>query len=99
VAGASARYERHRRGHFDVSATWITVLKNDKRAIFGAAAPAQRAADYFHSLQPKETEEKARPASASRRRRGLAPHALGHHDISEQPRILRPAVSAMKKPA
>jgi antirestriction protein ArdC len=27
------------------------VLKNDKRAIFTAAAHAQRAADYLHGLQ------------------------------------------------
>jgi antirestriction protein ArdC len=27
-------------------------LKDDKRAIFAAAAHAQRAADYLHSLQP-----------------------------------------------
>jgi antirestriction protein ArdC len=32
-------------------------LKNDKRAIFSAAAHAQRAADYLHGLQPQKTEE------------------------------------------
>lgn len=31
--------------------SWLTVLKNDKRAIFRAAAHAQRAADYLHKLQ------------------------------------------------
>lgn len=30
---------------------WLQVLKADKRAIFSAAAHAQRAADYLHSLQ------------------------------------------------
>jgi antirestriction protein ArdC len=35
----------------------ITVLKNDKRAIFSAAAHAQRAADYLHSLQPQQIAE------------------------------------------
>lgn len=30
---------------------WVRVLKADKRAIFTAAAHAQRAADYLHSLQ------------------------------------------------
>jgi antirestriction protein ArdC len=29
-------------------ATWLEVLKNDNRAIFEAAAKAQRAADYLH---------------------------------------------------
>lgn len=33
---------------------WLEVLKADKRAIFSAAAHAQRAADFLHSLQPKE---------------------------------------------
>jgi len=32
-------------------------LKNDKRAIFGAAAHAQRAADYLHSVQSQEIEK------------------------------------------
>jgi antirestriction protein ArdC len=32
------------------------VLKADKRAIFSAAAHAQRAADFLHALQPKEQE-------------------------------------------
>lgn len=39
----------------DVSAyvgTWLKVLKDDKRAIFAAAAHAQRAAEYLHGLQP-----------------------------------------------
>lgn len=42
--------------------SWLKVLKNDKRAIFSAAAYAQKAADFLHGLQPKaesetETEE------------------------------------------
>ncbi len=31
---------------------WLKVLKDDKRAIFTAAAHAQRAMDYLHTLQP-----------------------------------------------
>ena len=30
---------------------WLEVLSEDKRAIFSAAAHAQRAVDYLHSLQ------------------------------------------------
>ena len=37
---------------------WLKVLKEDKRAIFSAAAHAQRAADYLHSLQPQPDEVK-----------------------------------------
>jgi antirestriction protein ArdC len=32
---------------------WLNVLREDKRAIFSAAAHAQRAADFLHSLQPQ----------------------------------------------
>jgi antirestriction protein ArdC len=34
-------------------ATWLTVLKNDKRAIFSAAAHAQKAVDFLHGLIAK----------------------------------------------
>jgi antirestriction protein ArdC len=33
---------------------WLKVLKNDKRAIFQAAAHAQRAVDFLHALQPAD---------------------------------------------
>jgi antirestriction protein ArdC len=33
----------------------LTVLKNDKRAIFTAASHAQRAADFLNGLQAPET--------------------------------------------
>ena len=37
---------------------WLTVLRNDKRAIFTAAAHAERAAAFLHGLQPgQETAE------------------------------------------
>ena len=38
---------------------WLTVLQNDNRAIFRAAAHAQRAADHLHGLQPSLKEEAA----------------------------------------
>lgn len=31
---------------------WLKVLRNDRRAIFSAAAKAQQAADYLEGLQP-----------------------------------------------
>jgi antirestriction protein ArdC len=37
--------------HASYIANWLEVLKNDKRAMFTAAAHAQRAADYLHGLQ------------------------------------------------
>jgi antirestriction protein ArdC len=41
-----------REDHASYLAHWIAVLKEDKRAIFAAAAHAQRAVDYLHGLQP-----------------------------------------------
>lgn len=43
-----------REDHAAYIGSWLKVLKNDKRAIFSAAAHAQRAADYLHSLQISE---------------------------------------------
>jgi antirestriction protein ArdC len=36
---------------------WLKVLKDDKRAIFSAAAHAQKAAEFLHSLQPSPAPE------------------------------------------
>ena len=46
--------------HASYLSNWIEVLRADKRAIFTAAAQAQRAADYLHSLQPKGDPGSAR---------------------------------------
>jgi len=35
---------------------WLKVLKDDKRAVFTAAAHAQRAVDFLHGLQPNVTK-------------------------------------------
>jgi antirestriction protein ArdC len=39
--------------------SWLSVLSNDKRAIFAAAAHAQRAVAYLHGLQPQAETVKA----------------------------------------
>ena len=41
--------------HAAYIASWLTVLKNDKRAIFQAAAHAQRAVDFLHGRQANRT--------------------------------------------
>ena len=41
-----------RTDHAAYLACWLEVLKGDKRAIFSAAAHAQRAVDYLQALQP-----------------------------------------------
>jgi len=40
--------------HAAYISSWLKVLKEDKRAIFSAAAHAQRAVDFLHSLQAQE---------------------------------------------
>ena len=45
--------------HASYIANWLTVLKNDKRAIFTAAAHAERACGFLHGLQPDAIMEKA----------------------------------------
>jgi antirestriction protein ArdC len=44
-----------REDHAAYLASWLKVLKEDKRAIFSAAAHAQRAPEFLHSLQPFPT--------------------------------------------
>jgi antirestriction protein ArdC len=39
--------------HASYLKSWLSVLANDKRAIFQAAAHAQRAVSFLHSLQPR----------------------------------------------
>ncbi|RZN16254.1 MULTISPECIES: zincin-like metallopeptidase domain-containing protein [unclassified Bradyrhizobium] len=38
--------------------SWVSVLSNNRRAIFSAAAHAQRAVAYLHSLQPQSNGER-----------------------------------------
>jgi antirestriction protein ArdC len=49
--------------HAAYIASWLKVLKNDKRAIFRAAALAQKAVDYLHGLQPPTSDSTATVAS------------------------------------
>lgn len=42
--------------------SWLKVLKHDKRAIFQAAAHAQRAVTYLHGLQPAQLTEEQEAA-------------------------------------
>ena len=45
-----------RADHANYLASWLAVLKEDKRAIFRAAAHAERAATFLHRLQPDYVE-------------------------------------------
>jgi antirestriction protein ArdC len=46
-----------REDHVAYIENWLKVLKSDKRAIFTAAAHAQRACDLLHGLQPQPAPE------------------------------------------
>lgn len=41
-----------REDHADYIGHWLTVLENDKRAVFTAASLASKAVGYLHELQP-----------------------------------------------
>lgn len=45
-----------REDHADYIGHWLKVLTNDKKAVFTAAAHAQKAVDFLHGLQPKADE-------------------------------------------
>jgi len=47
-----------REDHAAYIQSWLKVLKEDKRAIFSAAAHAQRAADYLHGFQQQQRHAK-----------------------------------------
>lgn len=46
-----------REDHAAYIGNWLKVLKQDKRAIFSAAAHAQRAVEFLHNLQPAPAPE------------------------------------------
>ena len=53
-----------REEHASYIESWLTALRDDKRAIFHAAAHAQRAADLLHKLQPGTVPESELPIAA-----------------------------------
>jgi antirestriction protein ArdC len=56
-----------RADHASYIESWLKVLKNDKRAIFTAAAHAERAAAFLHGLQPERiaaNDDEEREAAA-----------------------------------
>ena len=57
-----------REDHAAYIASWLQVLRNDKRFVFSAAGHAQRAVDYLHRLQLRDgmsanAQEPARAAA------------------------------------
>ncbi len=54
-----------REDHAAYIASWLTVLKLDKRFVFSAASHAQRAADYLHGLQSRGDHEAEQERAAA----------------------------------
>jgi antirestriction protein ArdC len=54
-----------REDHASYIASWLKVLRNDKRAIFQASAHAQRAADFLQRLQPEPDRRDGTVAEAA----------------------------------
>jgi len=52
-----------REDHAAYMASWLKVLRDDKRLIFSAASHAQRATDYLHGLQRREAKPEERAAA------------------------------------
>ena len=50
--------------HASYLASWLKVLKEDKRAIFSAASLASKAVEYLHSLQPDHQTEQTEAKEA-----------------------------------
>lgn len=50
--------------HAAYIASWLKVLKGDKRAIFSAAPHAQRAADFLAAMQPRQEQPQQEHAAA-----------------------------------
>ena len=73
-----------RQDHADYLGHWLTVLKEDKRAIFSAAAHAQRAADCLNGLQQARVSAAACRAGASR------PCSIFRLGLRPSPRAARP---------
>jgi antirestriction protein ArdC len=48
-----------REDHAAYIASWLKVLKDDKRLVFSAASHAQRAVEYLHSLQSRQAADNA----------------------------------------
>ena len=62
VCGDLGLASEPRPDHAAYIASWLKVLKHDKRAIFTAASKAQQAADWMHKCQPVAAEEERRAA-------------------------------------
>lgn len=65
--------------HASYLASWLEILKNEKRFIFAAAAHAQRAVIYLHDLQPQAAQvEEAAEAVVQGQGKACAGSSVAH---------------------
>jgi antirestriction protein ArdC len=64
-ARTSESPSKPREDHASYVGHWLSILREDKRAIFAAAAHAQRAVDYLHALQSERASATAQAAITS----------------------------------
>ena len=58
MLGASLKIEHHpRENHMEYIASWLKILKSDKKAFFKAAAKAQEATSFLYKFQDIESEK------------------------------------------
>ncbi|OHV80303.1 ArdC family protein [Ensifer sp. LCM 4579] len=57
--------DKPREDHAAYISSWLKVLKNEKRAVFQAAAHAERAVTFLHSLQPDASSGADAPRAAA----------------------------------
>ena len=77
--------------HAAYIASWLKVLKNDKRAIFTAASHAQKAADFLHAMQPQASNAQPRICGRPHRADWGRGHALALASCSSgRPFLARP---------
>ncbi|PJR12796.1 ArdC family protein [Sinorhizobium meliloti] len=57
--------DKPREDHAAYISSWLKVLKNEKRAVFQAAAHAERAVAFLHGLQPGASSKAGAPLAAA----------------------------------
>ncbi len=65
-------------------ANWLEVLKNDKRAIFSAAAHAQRAAEFLHECQNNPAPKLKNTAESQAKAGEISAHLEAKEDFKER---------------
>jgi hypothetical protein len=69
--------------HASYIASWLSVLKNEKRFLFSAAAHAQRAVAHLHDLQPMAHNVRLEPRAIDAGNRRICLKATLFGDVTD----------------